>query len=115
MLPSRLEHFKNKLEKVKEWLTDLAVYYWDTQAPRDRISVFPLSTDEGEGRVMIFGEWSDSHDKRVEKIQERADERGEDISDHMLTNFNLVGIRRRLNNIEVGVWMIVILLVWHFW
>ena len=67
---------------------------------------------------MIFGEWSDSHDKRVEKIYDRAAERGETIDNQQVVNFNLVGIRRRLNNIEVGVWMIVILLsllLWRFW
>ncbi len=54
---------------------------------------------------MIFGDWSDSHDRRVEKLLEKGDK-----SDHEVTNFNLVGIRRRLNNIEVGVWAIAILL-----
>lgn len=59
---------------------------------------------------MIFSGWLDSHDKSVEKILERASERDERISEEELTNFNLVGIRRRLNNIEVGVWVIAVLL-----
>ncbi len=67
---------------------------------------------------MIFGEWSDSHDKRVDKIYEHASKQGKAISPQEVTNFNLVGIRRRLNNIEVGVWMIVLLLsllLWRLW
>ncbi len=54
---------------------------------------------------MFFGEWSDSHDRRIEKLMAR-----DDITEQEVTNFNLVGIRRRLNNIQVGVWLIVFLL-----
>ena len=54
---------------------------------------------------MIFGDWSDSHDKRVMEILEKGDRPTLEV-----INFNLVGVRRRLNNIEVGVWLIVLLL-----
>lgn len=54
---------------------------------------------------MIFGDWSDSHDRRVERLLEKKER-----PDQEVMNFNLVGIRRRLNNIEVGVWLIVFIL-----
>ncbi len=53
---------------------------------------------------MIFSDRQDSHDKRVDKILERGE-----IEPAMQTNFNLVGIRRRLNNIEMAAWAIVAL------
>jgi flavin-binding protein dodecin len=59
---------------------------------------------------MIFGGLEDSHDRRTQKIMDRAETTSADI-----TNFNLVGIRRRLNNVEVGVWLIVFLLAAHVW
>lgn len=54
---------------------------------------------------MIFADMQDSHDKRIEKLVEKKD-----ATDAEMTNFNLVGIRRRLNNIEIGVWLIAVLL-----
>ena len=67
---------------------------------------------------MIFSSMSDSHDRHIGRIQERIAKDGlspvfqEEIHRAPLfTNFNLVGIRRRLNNVEVGVWSIVALLV----
>lgn len=59
---------------------------------------------------MIFSQLIDSHDRRVEAILLRAKENDQDVDEAELTNFNLIGIRRRLNNIEVGVWLIAILL-----
>lgn len=62
---------------------------------------------------MFFGDWFDSHDRRVEKLMAKGDK-----SEQEVMNFNLVGIRRRLNNIEVGVWLIVFLLaafLYRFW
>lgn len=64
-------------------------------------------------------EWNDSHDKRVEKILERfqdpermqrylADD--ERHLEPLITNFNLVGIRRRLNSIQLAVWAIALML-----
>jgi hypothetical protein len=57
---------------------------------------------------MIFADMEDSHDRRASKLIDADDEPR--MSDGAITNFNLVGIRRRLNNIEVGVWLIVVLL-----
>ncbi|MER8902267.1 hypothetical protein [Mesorhizobium sp. M0772] len=68
---------------------------------------------------MIFADMRDAHDRRVEKIIAKMDDPGDQhatvLADELRTvplvaNFNLVGIRRRLNNIEVGVWAIVGLL-----
>jgi ABC-type thiamin/hydroxymethylpyrimidine transport system permease subunit len=59
---------------------------------------------------MIFSGLEDSHDRRVQKILEAGHF---DTSER--TNFNLVGIRRRLNNIEAGVWIIVALIATHVW
>lgn len=59
---------------------------------------------------MIFSQLIDSHDRRVEAILLRAKENDQDVDEAELTNFNLIGIRRRLNNIEVGVWVIAALL-----
>ncbi|MCO5157579.1 MAG: hypothetical protein M9945_12665 [Aquamicrobium sp.] len=59
---------------------------------------------------MIFGDWSDRHDRSVDRAYQSAADHNEKLSDQQVTNFHLVGIRRRLNNIEVGVWLIVILL-----
>jgi hypothetical protein len=59
---------------------------------------------------MIFGDMQDSHDKLVDKILERGE-----VEPAMQTNFNLVGIRRRLNNIEMAAWAIVALLAVHVW
>ena len=57
---------------------------------------------------MIFADMEDSHDRRANKLIDADSE--PPLSDGAITNFNLVGIRRRLNNIEVGVWLIVIML-----
>jgi len=54
---------------------------------------------------MIFADMQDSHDKRIEKLMEKKE-----ATDAEVTNFNLVGMRRRLNNIEIGVWVIAVLL-----
>lgn len=54
---------------------------------------------------MFFGDWFDGHDRRVEKLMASASRTEQEVM-----NFNLVGIRRRLNNIEVGVWLIVFML-----
>lgn len=59
---------------------------------------------------MIFAEWRDAHDKRVQALMER-----DDIAPHQVVNFNLVGIRRRLNNIEMAAWLIVAFLAAHVW
>jgi len=65
-------------------------------------------------------DWNDSHDKLAKKILADLDDpenmrRYLSGNDHTLaplvTNLNLVGIRRRLNAIQVGVWVIVALLV----
>ncbi|MBL0935496.1 MAG: hypothetical protein IBJ07_12200 [Rhizobiaceae bacterium] len=53
---------------------------------------------------MIFAGMQDSHDRRAEKLSEHEDTTAAD-----LTHMNLVGIRRRLNNIEAGVWALVAL------
>ncbi len=63
-----------------------------------------------EEGIMIFSDRQDSHDKRVDKILERGE-----IEPAVQTNFNLVGIRRRLNNIEMAAWAIVALLAVHVW
>lgn len=55
---------------------------------------------------MFFGGMRDSHDRRAETLS------AESVTPAELTNLNLVGIRRRLNNIEVGVWIIVLLLAY---
>ncbi len=57
---------------------------------------------------MIFAEMQDSHDKRINDLLDKAGDKERDEA--QLTNYNLVGIRRRLNNIEIGVWAIVLLL-----
>lgn len=57
---------------------------------------------------MIFGDMEDGHDRRISKLLESDD--NDVVSDEKITNFNLVGIRRRLNNIEMGVWLIAIVL-----
>lgn len=44
---------------------------------------------------MIFSGMEDSHDRRVQEILDHGD-----APDAEMTNFNLVGIRRRLNNIN---------------
>ncbi|ESY03892.1 hypothetical protein X753_21305 [Mesorhizobium sp. LNJC399B00] len=73
---------------------------------------------------MLFADMQDAHDRRVEKLIARMDNPGDQdasiLADELRTvplvsNFNLVGIRRRLNNIEVGVWAIVGLLVLHIY
>ena len=61
---------------------------------------------------MLFADMQDSHDKRTETIVAKMDH-ASDAS--ILTNFNLVGIRRRLNNIEVGVWFVVVLVALNTW
>ncbi|ESY72772.1 hypothetical protein X743_14425 [Mesorhizobium sp. LNHC252B00] len=67
----------------------------------------------------------DAHDRRVEKLIAKLDDPNgyPDVAHELRTvplvaNYNLVGIRRRLNNIEVGVWAIVGLLAlntYHHW
>lgn len=54
---------------------------------------------------MIFSDRQDSHDKRVDKTLERGE-----VEPAMQTKFSLVGIRRRLNNIEMAASTIVALL-----
>lgn len=71
---------------------------------------------------MIFAGTRDAHDRHVAKILEDRDRRidsGQAVLDddeqtsRLSTNFNLVGIRRRLNNIEVGVWVIAVAAIAH--
>lgn len=59
---------------------------------------------------MIFSGLADSHDRRAQKLME-----GDGVTPAQVTNFNLVGIRRRLNNVEIAAWMIVALLSAHVW
>jgi hypothetical protein len=59
---------------------------------------------------MLFGGMEDSHDRRTQQIMANRD-----VTPGELTNFKLVGIRRRLNNIEVGIWLTLIVLSAHVW
>lgn len=74
-----------------------------------------------EVRSLLFSDMMDSHDKRTERTIAEMDEPGY-FDDHnpneplivgYQTNFNLVGLRRRLNNIEMGVWILVVLAAIH--
>ena len=66
---------------------------------------------------MFFSDYTDSHDKYVRRIRDS----GEGTPEQELreapavTNYNLVGIRRRLNNIEIGIWVIVVLEIIRLW
>jgi len=67
---------------------------------------------------MIFAGMQDSHDKRADAI---IDKLGGDVDGDnapLVTNLNLVGIRRRLNNVEVGISLLVLLgaiNTWRHW
>ncbi|TIM39183.1 MAG: hypothetical protein E5Y32_25330 [Mesorhizobium sp.] len=66
---------------------------------------------------MIFAEMKDSHDKRVDKMLAKSGDIPDDELHEapLVTNYNLVGIRRRLNNVEVGVWLIVLITALDMW
>ncbi|WP_054313032.1 hypothetical protein [Mesorhizobium sp. 1M-11] len=68
-------------------------------------------------RQVFFSEMQDQHDKRAQVIiHEMEDVDGANAP--IVTNLNLVGIRRRLNNIEAGVWALVIIAgvyTWRHW
>lgn len=61
---------------------------------------------------MIFGDMRDSHDKRADAL---IDKLGDQDDSPLVTNLNLVGIRRRLNNIEVGISVLVALAAINTW
>nr|WIE89045.1 hypothetical protein P9270_015715 [Mesorhizobium sp. WSM4875] len=64
---------------------------------------------------MIFAGMRDSHDKLADRVQEKLGDACDGTPAELLTNMNLVGIRRRLNNIEVGVWVLVLFVAAHVW
>ena len=65
---------------------------------------------------MIFANMRDSHDKRADlfdHIDNLDDTAGANAP--IVTNLNLVGIRRRLNNVEIGVWLLVAIVALNTW
>lgn len=63
---------------------------------------------------MFFSEMKDQHDKRAQVIIDKMED-VDGANAPIVTNLNLVGIRRRLNNIEAGVWALVIIAAVYTW
>lgn len=59
---------------------------------------------------MLFSGMEDRHDRKTQELMAKHD-----LGPAEIANFNLVGIRRRLNNIEMGVWLLVALATAHVW